>query len=301
MSESKPCDVSPITLSPSYYPFSLSQVSELIKKTVEKERIPITPMQVTLKTGIKAATVRKYLRRLEKKRFIQRIAYGLYAGLEYSVTLRSSMVGECDSLPRAHSLRLLLPGFLRSGSSVVREDLGLVSVTIQRYKNGKAQVFFDCHDKYSMDIVALLAVLKYAWNELGVKGYDGIRVLSVELNNDFIGTRLDGVQAVTFTDFMGNFRRLYNTRFGYRDEIKIVGQRKLEEIIPLLHGGVSLSTSHQILFMSYQEIQKLTTAMCGIQGNIERMVDAQLHKSLSRAKKRAQLTDQPKPRQRGGP
>ncbi len=68
--------------------------------------------------------------------------------------------------------------------------------------------------------------------------------------------RLDGVQAVTLKGFDGSFRRIYNKRYGLRDEIKAVGFRRIEDVLCLLQGGVSTYDIFQFLFMLTKEVKE---------------------------------------------
>ena len=92
-------------------------------------------------------------------------------------------------------------------------------------------------------------------------------VSSFEFNNDWQGIRLDGVKAITVKAFDGSFRRIYNKRFGLRDEVKAVGARRVEDVLSLMQGGVSTYTTQQFLFRTLQqlEIQNKLNAENGVQ------------------------------------
>lgn len=128
--------VTPVTLGHSYYKSPPSATSKQVLQAIEMSSIPITPLEISQITKINSSAVRKTLERLVKKRFIQKIDYGLYANWKYDVTLESSMgKGECDWGPRLHCLRLRASG-LSGGPCVRGRDLGAVRVTAQRFKNG---------------------------------------------------------------------------------------------------------------------------------------------------------------------
>jgi hypothetical protein len=248
----------------------LSGNSKQVLETIEQSSIPITPLEISQITKIKGSAVRKTLERLVKKRFIQKIDYGLYASLKYNVTLESSVgKGECDWGPRLHCLRLRASGLLGDPGDQKR-DLGVVRVTAQRYKNGSGDVFVDCVRDYSLDYGAfrlLLDAIRPDLEWLGVDDWRKMMVSSFEFNNDWQGIRLDGVKAITVKAFDGSFRRIYNKRFGLRDEVKVVGARRVEDVLLLMQGGVSAYTLQQFLYQTLQqlEIQNKLSAETGVQ------------------------------------
>jgi hypothetical protein len=189
--------VTPVTLAHSYYKSSLSGASKQILEAIEQSSIPIAPLEISQITKINSPAVRKTLERLVKKRFIQKIDYGLYASWKYNVTLESSMgKSECDWGPRLHCLRLRASG-LSGGPCDRKRDLGAVRVTAQRFKNGSGVVFVECVGDYSLDYVAfriLLDAISVDLEWLDVDDWRKMMVSSFEFNNDFQGVRLDGVK-----------------------------------------------------------------------------------------------------------
>ena len=250
--------VTPVTLAHSYYKSSLSGASRQILEAIEQSSIPIAPLEISQITKINSPAVRKTLERLVKKRFIQKIDYGLYASWKYNVTLESSMgKSECDWGPRLHCLRLRASG-LPGGPCDRKRDLGAVRVTAQRFKNGSGVVFVECVGDYSLDYVAfriLLDAISVDLEWLDVDDWRKMMVSSFEFNNDFQGVRLDGVKAVTMKAFDGSFRRIYNKRFGLRDEVKVVGARRVEDVLLLMQGGVSTYSTLQFLFQTLQQLK----------------------------------------------
>jgi hypothetical protein len=55
--------------------------------------------------------------------------------------------------------------------------------------------------------------------------------------------------------FDGSFRRIYNKRFGLRDEVKVVGARRVEDVLLLMQGGVSTYSTLQFLFQTLQQLK----------------------------------------------
>jgi hypothetical protein len=248
--------VTSVTFSHFHYGSSLSLIAKRIMGVIEQSPIPITPLEISQKTRIKRSTVRKCLARLARKGFIRKFCHGHYMSLRSSVTLASSMVGGvCDVLPRVHCLRFRVSDVAGKPSSW-EVDLDVVRICFRRFKNGSAQVFVDCQESYSLDYLGFRLLVEVVVGQLGVDDWNKIAVSSLEINNDFEGERLDGVQAVTLKSFDGTFRRIYNRRLGLRDEVRVVGTRKLEDVIPLLRGGISSYNILQLLYMNFHEIQR---------------------------------------------
>ncbi|MBT0161008.1 MarR family transcriptional regulator, partial [Candidatus Bathyarchaeota archaeon A05DMB-2] len=258
MPNQKNGDVTVVTPSHSYYRFSLSGNTKRVKETVDQSPIPITPLEISQKTGIKHATVRRCLIRLARKGFVEKPYYGYYVGSKADVTLKSSMVkGGCDPWPRLHSLRLRASGLV-GGPCDWRRNLGMVNVTFQRHKNGSGTVFVGCVGDSSLDYVSFRLLLEAMREDLGLLGitdWKTMRVSSFEFNNDFQGVQLDGVKAVTLKAFDGSFRRLYNKRFGLRDEVKATGPRRVEDVLLLIQGGVSTYSIFQFLVKTHQQLK----------------------------------------------
>lgn len=63
-------------------------------------------------------------------------------------------------------------------------------------------------------------------------------VKNIELLDDKVGTRIEGIQAVTFTDFKGNLEKLYNKAYGVRREVRDTEARPASEILALYSGGL---------------------------------------------------------------
>jgi hypothetical protein len=216
---------------------------------------------VSQRTGLKHSTVKKTLYRLEGKGFVKKFCYGYYQRLGDNATLKGSMVGGESGVsvtqnvvePRLHCLRLRVCGVVGVPCRWVR-DFGVVGVVFERFENGSVLVFVDGVGDYCFDYVGFRLLVESVLGELGVSDWGKVAVSSFEFNNDFLGARLDGVQAVTLKSFDGSFRRVYNKRFGLRDEVKAVGSRRVEDVLALLQGGVSQYNLLQLLFANLQKM-----------------------------------------------
>lgn len=248
------------TLSKESYNFQYSIQEQKIIEAVENSLEPITPLEVSSITKINHSSVKVLMPKLARNGVIRREYHGHYVSAKNLVTFGSSVVdsyGEFVS-PLLHSVRFRFVGLASvSPRRWVVEVGSVVNVSFQVFSNGSAVVFVDCVGDVSLDYPAFCLLVDRVCGELGVSCWDGVSVSSFEFNVDFEGVRLDGVQAVTLRAFDGSFHRLYNKRFGVRDEVKVVGSQKVESVLALMQGGVSTYNVLQLLFANFQEQQKL--------------------------------------------
>lgn len=269
MAEKRISDVPLVPLRHSYYKSLLSGNAKRIKEAIDQSLIPMTPLEISQKTGISHNTVKKCVLRLAKKGFVQHLCYGLYVNPAYGVTLGAVGVGGGDRfLLRAHGLQITIPRFKVAGPRHLEKAFGRAKITILRYRKS-AQVSVRCEKPYSLDGPAFEAVVSWAMENLGIKesAYGRLKA-NVELNNDIFGLRINHGKAITLKDVMGTFRRVYNTQYGCRDEIKIREKRPLDEIIAALYGGFHISQVMSYLRLDLEARQQ------------ERKENADLHKSL---------------------
>jgi len=229
-----------------------SEKYERILETIENSSFPITPKEISSLTGIRHSTVRKYVKRLEGLSYIWRPFFGHYVSTKNLFTLGRSVVkSDC---PRLHCLRFRIVGFTGSVRSYTR-NFGDVKVSYQPYNNGTVTVFVDCFDSYSLDYVAFRLLVELVKNELGLEDWEKVTVSSFEFNNDFKDIRLDGAKAVTLRSFDGSFRRVYQKHFGIRDEVKVVGSTRVEDVMTLLQGGVESYNFSRLLFGLIEQVR----------------------------------------------
>ena len=285
----------------SKYPSFFGKTSNVILKTIEQSPISITPKEIAQKTGIRLNIVQKYVRRLERKGYVKREFYGHYVGLRSSVSLESSIAGRGGdfgvvsalAVPRLHCLRFHVKDVV---GEVGRWDWssGVLRVKFSRYKKRTAQVFCDCVGDYSLDYVGFRFLVEAVLRELGCSDWSKVSLVSPEFNRDLIGWRLDGAQAVTLKGFDGSFRRIYQKRFGLRDEVKLVGSLPVEKALLLMGGGVSGYNLFQFLYLLVKEVQadrensKTQTGLVfDAVGHIHRLVDAVINRRISTRAQRA--------------
>jgi hypothetical protein len=261
------------------YGWCIAKVLEVVDQSPQ----PIRAIEINRSTGIKVTTCRKCLSRLAKKGKIKKHSYGYYASLSDNVALNRSMVAAADSPLvlnnaelRLHCLRLRV--FDVSGNP--RKwflDLDVVKISLQRYASRTAQVFVDCMKDYSLDYVAFRLLVEIALHEVGQTDWDNVLVTSHEFNHDYLGLRLDGVTATTLKAIDGSFRRVYNKRYGLRDEVKTVGSIGVEDVLRLLEGGTNYSIMQRLSVIS-EEIREERSAVSEAAQQMRRLVDELLGK-----------------------
>lgn len=252
-------DFSPEELGKSYnskYRMVLSEKHRQIIEAVRNSPIPITPMEIASITNLPHNSVRVWVKELERKGYVVAKFYGHYVSSQNGLTLDSSTVG--DGRVRVHCLRLKI---LRCGvfsSLWVREVGGVARISFQVFGDRSGLVQVDCLGSCSFDAVGLRLVVDVVARELRVSCDDvwGSTVLSYELNSDFKGVRLDGVQAVTLRAFDGAFFRAYNKGEVLRGEVKATRPLQLENVLALMNGGVSAYNQMQLLFMNVQKMNE---------------------------------------------
>jgi hypothetical protein len=142
-------------------------------------------------------------------------------------------------------------------------------------------------------ILWILLLLDCWWGlflkELRLADWNRVFVSSFECNTDFEGLHLDGVKAVSLMSFDGSFGRAYARKFGLRDEVRVVGNRRIEDVLALLQGGVSNYSVVQLLFMNlgkiddYFEATKFQNRFVGeAVEQMRRMADAVIKASTTR-------------------
>lgn len=244
-----------------HYGKELSEKERQIVKVIDSCSYSITPIEISALTQIKDSTVRKLLRSLEKGGFVRRKFRGHYISVNNPVTKSSSVVGSLNTMsPMLHSIRLRFEGVGLWPHSW-REEFGdIVNVTYTVYKNKCGLVFVDCIKDVSLDYPAFKLVMACIGKAFRSPNWASCRVTNFEFNYDFQGVKLDGAQGVTFTAFDGSFHRVYNKRFGLRDEVKVVGSKRVEDVLALMQGGVSTYNILQLLHMNFQKMSALVDA-----------------------------------------
>ncbi len=241
---------------PSHFNYTrgFSDIEKEILEEVNRSASLITPKEIALKTKIKHSTVRKTILRLFKRGFIDKVYHGHYASNGYSVTFGGSMLKSDAEIffPKIHSIRFTVRDVDREASKWLL-NLDIIRIKFIVYENGTAQVFIDCEGDYSFDYVSFRILVDRVLKELSVDDWDQVSISSPEWNLDYEGWKLDGVKALTLKAFDNSFRRIYNKKFGIRDEVKIKGAIPLDEALTVLQGGISNYNLLQTLYLAMRQ------------------------------------------------
>lgn len=249
----------------SWYGNLLNKTEQRILEVTKRSDIPITPLEISTKTGINHSYVRFCLRKLHRLKFVYRAFYGHYQSVRNSPTLDRVGVGQLKSGvgARCHKLLLVVRGVMDfvSDSKVVLDNR-LFRVTFVGYGIGKVVVYVDCKGCYSFDYGAFLCLVEFVKAKLGVEDEKAIEVRTFELNVDHKGVQLDGVKSVTLRGFRGAFERFYNKdKQTLRNEINLQRPLTVESAYALLKGGVTPYNIFQANYLLVQEVRRLFEAV----------------------------------------
>lgn len=229
---------------------------QLILSLLEKSETELFPKQISRETGIKHATVKKYLRDLlaqnkilqpYKGAYCSRIAYGMIV-----VPLR------------CHHVILSVNAPWLGFSDEVREVVGDVVVRLQfGLERRRVTVRLSCDG--GMDYRTLLFALNRAYDLF--EGRTGRKVEEVvvkcfELNRDFHGVRVDGAKCYTRKGFFDFIDRVYQKdRSTVRAETVITREMTVDQLQTLVQGGVPSFEISQGVFVLAQKVDKLAEAI----------------------------------------
>lgn len=242
-----------------HYGSLLTAPEQKILELINSSDLPVTPKEIADKTGINYNSARVYLRKLLRLNLVAQPYRGEYISPKKVLTTghRTGSIVTDVVLPRLHNLRLKFRDALRRNGLVKTVDYGVCGVTIVVGENNVANVMVDCYKGVSLDYTAYRMLISSLKRELSVPNDDSVLVTSFELNIDYAGLKLDGVQAMTLTAFDGSFERLYNKGKNLlRSEVRAVGSTTPEAVYQLLKGGVSTYNLMQGLALVVNEMRQ---------------------------------------------
>ncbi|MDD5418144.1 MAG: hypothetical protein PHW96_04670 [Candidatus Nanoarchaeia archaeon] len=76
--------------------------------------------------------------------------------------------------------------------------------------------------------------------ELNIDYLPELYVKSVEINEDFRGVRMEGINAVTWTNFIGMLEKVYNKKEKVRKEYKVSVPMKADVLVSVLRNNVDV-------------------------------------------------------------
>ena len=244
------------------YPHPLGTKEQTILNELEKTDRPLTPKEIASNTGIKDSTVRVYLQRLKTKGYAHQRFRGYYQATKNVVTLGGVGVRGGAVVTRCHKLVLLVKNSSGLVGRRVLVENEAFKVVVAGKGGGRATVFVDCKGSYSFDYAAFCLLVELIMARLGIDDINAVEVRSVEFNNDFKGVLLEGVKAVTLSDFKGAFERIYQKEKGrLRSEANVQQQMSVEAAYTLLKGGITPFNTYQSSFQQIQEVSRLVEAV----------------------------------------
>jgi hypothetical protein len=210
----------------------LQQVYEALKQLEREDDHPYFAKEVSEKAQVPFSTTRKALRTLlrqnHQNQVFQEYPRGPYSTKRrnvptYGVAGHIGAYGVC--LPRVQNLRLVVEGLcVGTGKPTLDWSVGDVRFEVVfGWKRGKVSATVSCDDglSYRELCFAVLEFERRVREVLGSVPDFRVEAGSYEFLRDFPGLRLDGVQSITLTAFMGILEKLYNKPgVGLRHEVK---------------------------------------------------------------------------------
>ena len=236
---------------------------ETIVKILETERSPLTPKQITWHSkadsrfeALNHNTVKVYCRQLLHRMKIQQPLHGYYE-------VTKTMYGVGMTPVRVHDLRLVWRVGLFKSVYKFSDVVGGVKIECQYgSKRGKVSAMVACDKGFDFHTVcfAVDLIKRIAWEKAGVN-LDAVPCeVCCELNEDYVGVRLDGIKCATVKSFLGDLERIYNKDDLLRSEVKI-GKTDLASVYVMLKGGVTPYNILQTQYMILQEIKRVASAL----------------------------------------
>lgn len=259
--------------------YSSLSCEERILKLIDESEIELTPIEISKKLHANHATVRGYLRKLLAKNLVVQPYPGSYCN---KITYGVRFVPLC-----VHNVRLLV-GVL---GDVVHwefcEVVGGVKVFVcfgSERRRVSGFVSCDVGMSRSACLLALHRWFDVVEERLGCEVGEVV-VQSFEVNKDYVGLRLDGVQCVTKKGLFEMVERVYQKENNViRREYKVSRGVSITEFEALLQGGVTGYNVNQGFFVLTQKLDRLTEALKFTNSQflqLAKLVEAMYNKSLS--------------------
>ena len=226
---------------------------------------PVNSPSIASSLKIPEGSVRKYLSNLVKDGVLDRTTRGFYI-LKPMDGVRSRF---SEIKLRVQNVEVYVLGF-----GVVESDLGVVLLEGNPgvcmdfgVKRDRIGCGITCDE--GLDVAGLRLARGLLIRECERRGFDipvdAWMVSGCEFLWDYVGIRMEGINCLTFTDFMGNLEKIYNKPWGVRHEVKLGRMREvgLEAVIGILGRGVEFSNINALLDSIAQKIDENTDAVKG--------------------------------------
>jgi len=250
----------------------LQQVCEALKQLEREDDHPYFAKEVSEKAQVPFSTTRKALRRLlrqnHQNQVFQEYPRGPYSTKRrnvptYGVAGHIGAYGLC--LPRVHDL-VLVAGGLRVPRGLPVLDWGVGDVRFEvvfGWKRGRVSAVISCDDGLSCRELrfAVLEFERRVCEVLGSVPEFDVDATRYEFLKDYLGVEVDGLKAVTLTNFMGLMEKVYQKENCLRHEVKSNVPVSLATLEALMQGGMSTATLQQFNYVLVKDVSKVLEEM----------------------------------------
>jgi len=228
-----------------------------ILSVIDASQVELTPLEISEKTGLNRSSVRQYLRNLLQQGKVVQPYPGAYCNrVTHGMRFNPLTVHNI-------SLRVTVNEDLLSW--VGEEKVGDVKVHVCFGSERRKISGYIANDAGMSKDACLLAIQRWmdmAEKRLGRPLPEPLELLCFEVNKDYSGLRLDGVQCVTKKDLMGIIERTYQKEEGViRHEHKVNQSMSLQQFESLIQGGVVGYSMTQLNYQLLQRVDRLTEAL----------------------------------------
>lgn len=208
-----------------------------ILKLINESQIELSPKEVSTRTGINHSTARKYLRILLGEGEVLQPYHGAYCS--------KSVHGVRFAPLRVHNVVLSCPALWLDFSQSSEEVCGAVKIRVVYGLDRKRITgFISCDNGMDKD-TALFAINRFieVVESRTKRAVENFVVKTFEVNRDYCGIRLDGVQCVTRKGLFACIERIYQKEPNLvRHEFKVSEPMSLDQFSALIQGVSQLTT-----------------------------------------------------------
>lgn len=227
---------------------------------------PQTPLEIAQNLKLKPNMVRARLSELRKKGMVLRpFTHHYLCDPTYGVGSKSpprvqNLVISARNIPvtRHEVIVRDLPGPGAQGDDGLRIRL--------TFGKKRGLIHYKVKAPMGLDFYGLRLVHEIVSMETWLRGYEDLdwRAVNFEFLWDDQSVRLEGVQAVTFSDLAGTLEKYYNKGLGHRRELRGGRGARVQDLEALIQGGITSQQALQGLNVLRGEVQHLTEAVKGI-------------------------------------
>lgn len=251
--------------------WSLS-IEERILKTIDESEIELKPIEIAKKIHANASSVRVILRKLLDKGMILQPYEGSYCNkITHGMRFVPRMV---------HNIRLSSNLCQNVKHDVVDERTGGVGVHVvfgEERRKVSGWIKCDAGMVYDSCMFALNRWFDIVEGKLGFAVND-LKLTCFEVNKDYHGVRVEGVQCLTRSGLFGMIERFYQKENNIlRHEWKVTTPTSINEFDATLRSGLDNAQKSQASFETAERIARLAEAQKYTNSrllNVERLLEA---------------------------